>query len=101
MKQCYRTDSFSPLTIVLLGQPQLTETLRLQVLECIRQRITVYYQIPSLDEDEANPYIVYHLRVAGLDKQIFTDDAVILYWLSLSYYNTPCLTYLIKYTPHH
>ena len=72
----YRTDSFSPLTIVLVGQPKLTETLRLQVLECIRQRITVHYQVPSLDEDEANQYILHHLRVAGLDKQIFTEDAV-------------------------
>lgn len=72
----YQTDSFSPLTILLMGQPLLTETLRLQVLECIRQRITVHYQLPPLGEDEIGAYILHHLRVAGLDKQIFTEDAI-------------------------
>ena len=72
----YQTDSFSPLTVILAGQPQLTETLRLQVLECIRQRITVHYRLPALREKEVPSYILHHLRVAGLDKQIFTDDAM-------------------------
>ena len=72
----YQTDSFSPLTLILAGQPQLTETLRLQVLECIRQRITVHYRLPALREKEVPPYILHHLRVAGLDKQIFTDEAL-------------------------
>jgi type II secretory pathway predicted ATPase ExeA len=72
----YQADSFSPLTLVLSGQPQLTETLRLHVLECIRQRITVHYQLPPLNEEEIGSYILHHLRVAGLDKQIFTDEAI-------------------------
>lgn len=72
----YQTDSFSPLMIILAGQPQLAETLRLQVLECIRQRIDVHYRLPCLEEDEIPTYILHHLKVAGLDKQIFTNDAV-------------------------
>lgn len=72
----YQTDSFSPLTIILSGQPQLTETLRLQVLECIRQRITIHYRLPALTEKEVPPYILHHLRIAGVDKQIFTDKAM-------------------------
>jgi type II secretory pathway predicted ATPase ExeA len=72
----YQTDSFSPLTVILAGQPQLTETLRLQVLECIRQRITVHYRLPALSEKEVPAYILHHLKVAGLDKQIFTDEAL-------------------------
>lgn len=72
----YQADSFSPLTVVLLGQPLLIETLRLQVLECIRQRITVHYQLPPLGEEEVGPYIHHHLRVTGLDRQVFTDGAV-------------------------
>jgi len=64
------------MTVILVGQPQLTETLRLQVLECIRQRITVHYRLPSLFEKEVPSYILHHLRVAGLDKQIFTDGAM-------------------------
>jgi hypothetical protein len=51
------------------------ETLRLQILECIRQRITVQYKLPTLGE-EVSPYIFHHLRVAGLDRQIFIDEAI-------------------------
>lgn len=72
----YQTDSFSPLMVILAGQPQLAETLRLQVLECIRQRINVHYRLPCLEEDEISAYILHHLKVAGQDKQIFTDAAI-------------------------
>ena len=72
----YQTDSFSPLMIILAGQTQLSETLRLQVLECIRQRITVHYRLPCLAEEEVAGYILHHLNVAGLNKQIFTDAAL-------------------------
>lgn len=72
----YQTDSFSPLMVVLAGQSQLVEKLRLQVLECIRQRISVYYRLPCLGEDEISNYILHHLKIAGLDKQIFTDAAI-------------------------
>jgi type II secretory pathway predicted ATPase ExeA len=72
----YQADSFSPLTVLFLGQPRLAETLQLNVLECIRQRIAVYYQIPPLDEDEVGAYLLHHLRIAGLDKQIFTPEAI-------------------------
>lgn len=72
----YQTDSFSPLMVILSGQPRLAETLRLQVLECIRQRISIHYRLPCLGEDEISGYILHHLKVAGLEKQIFTDDAI-------------------------
>ncbi|MDF9408139.1 AAA family ATPase [Pelotomaculum isophthalicicum JI] len=72
----YQTDSFSPLMVIPAGQPQLAETLHLQVLECIRQRINVHYRLPCLNEDEISAYILHHLRVAGQEKQIFTDSAI-------------------------
>ena len=72
----YQTDSFSPLMVILAGQPQLAETLRLQVLECIRQRINIHYRLPCLGESEISSYILHHLKIAGVDKQIFTDEAV-------------------------
>ena len=62
--------------VILAGQSQLAQTLRLQVLECIRQRINVYYRLPCLGEDEISNYILHHLKIAGLDKQIFTDAAI-------------------------
>jgi type II secretory pathway predicted ATPase ExeA len=72
----YQTDSFSPLMIILAGQPRLAETLRLQVLECVRQRITVHYRLPCLAKDEISGYILHHLFIAGMEKQIFTDEAI-------------------------
>jgi type II secretory pathway predicted ATPase ExeA len=72
----YRTDSFSPLMVILSGAPRLAETLRLQVLECIRQRIGVHYRLPCLGEDEISGYILHHLKIAGCDRQIFADDAI-------------------------
>lgn len=72
----FHADSYAPLGIVLLGQPYLREILQLQVLECIRQRITVCYQIPTLEEAEVGSYILHHLKLAGLDRQIFSDGAI-------------------------
>lgn len=46
------------------------------MLECICQRITILYQVPSLTEDEVGPYLLHHLKLAGLDRQIFTDEAI-------------------------
>jgi len=74
----YQADAFSPLTVMLCGQPRLAETLRLQILECIRQRINIHYRLPCLGEDEISGYIRHHLKLAGLDRQIFTDDAICL-----------------------
>ena len=64
--------------VILSGQPRLAETLRLQVLECIRQRITVHYRLPCLAQDEISSYILHHLKIAGVEKQIFTDEAIAL-----------------------
>ncbi len=72
----YQADSYSPLAVILLGQPPLLETLRLQILECIRQRISVHYQLPPLCAEEVSAYILHHLRIAGLDRQVFTEEAV-------------------------
>lgn len=49
----YQADAFSPLMVILCGQLRLVETLRLQILECIRQRINVHYRLPSLGETKS------------------------------------------------
>jgi len=72
----YQADSYSPMTILLLGQPRLKEQLQLQILECIRQRVNVCYGLPPLGEDEVGAYILHHLQQAGLEKQVFTNEAI-------------------------
>lgn len=50
----FQADSYSPMTILLLGQPRLKEQLQLQILECISQRVNVCYGLPPLSEDEVS-----------------------------------------------
>ncbi len=59
------TDNRKLLQIVLIGQPELRDTLDRPELRQLRQRITVRYHLGSLDRQETEAYIHHRLRVAG------------------------------------
>lgn len=63
------------LQVILAGQPELKDTLRLPELMQFAQRISVDYHLGALSEDEVQGYIEHRLRVAGADRNIFSDDA--------------------------
>ena len=69
-------DSASPLTLVLLGQPDLAHKLRFAPYEALYQRIAVRYHLPPFDLEETAGYVKHHLRVAGYQGQIFSDGFV-------------------------
>jgi general secretion pathway protein A len=69
-------DSASPLSLVLLGQPDLAHKLRFAPFEALYQRIAVRYHLSPLDLEETAGYIKHHLRVAGCQSQIFSDSFV-------------------------
>ncbi len=69
-------DSFSPLTLVLLGQPDLAHRLRFAPYEALHQRIAVRYHLRPFDLEETAGYIKHHLRVAGFQDQLFSDSFV-------------------------
>ena len=71
------TETEKLLQIVLMGQPELRDTLALRELEQLRQRIAVYYHISPLNKDETNRYIKHRLQVAGTNGTVIFDDSVI------------------------
>lgn len=72
----YRFDSMSPMALVLVGQTELWDKLRLQRYAAVRQRIDLSCILPHLDRAETECYIQSHLEYAGGRQDIFTDKAV-------------------------
>lgn len=72
----YRFDSMSPMALVLAGQTELWEKLRLQRYAAVRQRIDINCILPHLDRPETEKYILSHLAYAGGKQEIFTDKAM-------------------------
>lgn len=72
----YRFDSMSPMALVLAGQSELWDKLRLQRYAAVRQRIDINCILPHLDRSETERYILSHLAYAGGKQEIFTDKAL-------------------------
>ncbi|MCD8130753.1 MAG: AAA family ATPase [Lachnospiraceae bacterium] len=70
-------DSESPMSLVLVGQPELWEQkLRLQKYAAIRQRIDMNIVLEKLDRAETSKYIAAHLAYAGCNgRELFTSGA--------------------------
>ena len=64
------------MALVLVGQTELWEKLRLQRYAAVRQRIDINCILPHLDRAETELYIRSHLDYAGGRTEIFTDKAV-------------------------
>ena len=64
------------LQIVLVGQPELDETLSRPEFRQLRQRINLWYHLPPFSEKETKEYIEKRLRVAGAQGSIFTEKAI-------------------------
>lgn len=63
------------LQIILIGQPQLRDTLRLPELEQFTQRVSVEFYLPPMASKEVKKYILHRLGVAGRKSPLFTDRA--------------------------
>ncbi|MDC7290256.1 AAA family ATPase [Blautia schinkii] len=72
----YRFDSMSPMALVLAGQSELWDKLRLQRYAAVRQRIDISCVLPHFDRAETENYIGSHLAYAGGKQEIFTDKAL-------------------------
>jgi type II secretory pathway predicted ATPase ExeA len=65
------------LQIILSGQPELEEKLRLLALRQLRQRIMSHSRLPALTEKETAAYIWRRLAVAGCsDTSVFPQEVV-------------------------
>jgi general secretion pathway protein A len=64
------------LQTILIGQPELRETLRLQSLRQFAQRIAIDHHIEALQEDETEKYVLHRVSVAGGSADLFTPEAL-------------------------
>ena len=61
--------------IVLVGQPQLRDLLKLPELHQFSQRVAVDFFIPPLETFEVETYITHRLKVAGRNEPLFSHWA--------------------------
>jgi type II secretory pathway predicted ATPase ExeA len=72
----FKMDSASPMAIVIIGQPELRQRLKLAVFEPIAQRITVRFHMTGMTATETKEYIKHCLESVGCNQQLFSDTAV-------------------------
>lgn len=75
------TEKEKLLQIILVGQPELMEKLKLNSLRQLNQRVSVRYHMLPLNEDEIKSYIKHRLYIAkgslnSNDGLLFTNEAI-------------------------
>lgn len=71
------TEKEKLLQIILVGQPELMDKLKLPSLRQLNQRVTVRYHILPLGKAELHDYIYHRLKVAGASSDLsFTKEAI-------------------------
>jgi general secretion pathway protein A len=78
------TDTEKLLQVILVGQPELQETLKQPSLAQLRQRIAVRHHLASLDGHETHEYIRHRLTVAGGEGKVFFEPEAVdrIHWLA-------------------
>jgi general secretion pathway protein A len=64
------------LQTILIGQPELRETLRLQSLRQFAQRIAIDYHIEALQQDETEGYVRHRVGLVGGAPDLFSTEAL-------------------------
>ena len=72
----FKMDSQSPMALILAGQTELWDKLKLQSYAAIRQRIDIQCVVGRLDRARTAEYIAAQFAYAGTDREIFTEAAV-------------------------
>jgi type II secretory pathway predicted ATPase ExeA len=72
----FEWDASSRLALLLAGQTGLRQRLRLAHLEALAQRVTVRFNLDGLDRETTSAYLEHRLRLAGLDRPLFTEPAL-------------------------
>ncbi|MBU2897232.1 ExeA family protein [Vibrio hepatarius] len=70
------TDNQKLLQVLLVGQPELQQRLKMPQLRQLAQRITGRYHLLPLDVKEATLYIRYRLELAGGDSGLFSSKSL-------------------------
>lgn len=71
-----KMDAQSPMALILVGQSELWDRLRLQAYAAIRQRIDLQCKMSHYDRAGIKEYMTRHLTYAGAQSDIFSDGAI-------------------------
>lgn len=71
-----RMDSYNGLSLILAGQSELRDTLKLQVNKAISQRVDMRFHLSPLSREESAAYIAQHLTAVKAPNDIFTTSAM-------------------------
>jgi len=72
----FKMDAKSPMALILVGQNELAERLKLQAYAAIKQRIDINCRFYYFDRSQVEAYIQTHLKYAGAKSEIFADSAI-------------------------
>lgn len=64
------------INIFFVGQEEFNSLLWEDRNRALRQRITLNYQVGTLNQEEIHSYIAHRLKVAGTEEMIFSKDAI-------------------------
>ena len=71
------TETEKLIQMVLVGQPELDELFDRKDLRQLRQRLTIRYQLTSMDEEDTCKYIQHRVRIAGWQNgSLFSEKAL-------------------------
>jgi len=74
------SDKNHVLQLILVGQPELRQTLSTHSLKQLKQRVTVNYHLSGLNQADSCTYIRHRLQTAGAKANLFTDMASKAIW---------------------
>ncbi len=72
----FKMDAQSPMALILVGQSELWDKLRLQSYAAIRQRIDLKCKLAHYDRAQVGAYMSRHMSYAGAEQAVFTDAAI-------------------------
>ena len=72
----FQLDDQNLLSVVLIGQPELSARLDREAYAPLRQRIGLRYALGPLTAEETREYIEHRIRVAGGARNPFSDEAM-------------------------
>jgi general secretion pathway protein A len=72
----FKMDAQSPMALILVGQSELWDRLRLQSYAAIRQRIDIQFRLGHFDRAQVGEYVSKHISYSGVEQQIFSDGAL-------------------------
>ena len=72
----FEMDSKDYTMIALVGYPELKEELQKNIYNSLTQRILVNYSMNGLSREETKEYLTTRLALAGVNNEIFTEDAL-------------------------